>query len=123
MRSWLKEAREKNGVTMAEMAQKLDISLGYYSLIESGKRQQKMDITLLAKISSALGVQLAEAILNEVADNEVISTLHSWTHSSVRKESYDVASQNPGRGQLRRLKTGTLHFKDLKRGILAVWQH
>lgn len=45
-------------------------------------------------------------------------------HNGVcREESYDVASQNPGRGQLRRLKTGTLHFKDLKRGILAVWQH
>lgn len=61
MRSWLKEAREKNGITMSEMAQKLDISLGYYSLIESGKRQQKMDVTLLTKISSALGVQLADA--------------------------------------------------------------
>lgn len=61
MRSWLKEAREKNGITMAEMAQELDISLGYYSLIESGKRQQKMDVTLLTKISSVLGVQLADA--------------------------------------------------------------
>lgn len=48
-------------MTMAEMAQKLDISLGYYSLIESGKRQQKMDVTLLTKISSTLGVQLADA--------------------------------------------------------------
>lgn len=61
MRSWLKETREKNGITMAEMAQKLDISLGYYSLIESGKRQQKMDVTLLTKISSILGVQLTDA--------------------------------------------------------------
>lgn len=65
MRGWLKEAREKNGMTMAEMAQKLDISLGYYSLIESGKRQQKMDVTLLTKISSTLGVQLADAALFE----------------------------------------------------------
>ncbi len=68
MRSWLKEAREKNGMTMAEMARKLDISLGYYSLIESGKRQHKMDVTLLTKISSTLGVQLADAASFEARD-------------------------------------------------------
>lgn len=61
MRSWLKEARESKGVTMASMAKSLDISEGYYCLIESGKRQEKMDITLLVRISSVLDISLAEA--------------------------------------------------------------
>lgn len=65
MRSWLKEARESKGMTMAGMAKSLDISEGYYCLIENGKRQEKMDITLLARISSALDIPIAEAATYE----------------------------------------------------------
>ena len=46
---------------MASIAKSLDISEGYYCLIENGKRQEKMDITLLARISSALDIPIAEA--------------------------------------------------------------
>lgn len=51
-REWLKEARTKAGKTMDEMSKELDISLAYYSLIEAGKRQKPMDITLCAKLSN-----------------------------------------------------------------------
>lgn len=62
MRDWLKKSREAKGVTMSEMARKLDISEGYYCLIENGKRQKKMDITLLTRISSVLDLPLADAV-------------------------------------------------------------
>ena len=65
MRSWLKEAREARDIKMAEMAQRLDISESYYSLIESGKRQQKMDITLSSRISQILDIPLADIVANE----------------------------------------------------------
>ena len=67
MRCWLKKARKEKGITMADMAKTLGISEGYYSLIESGKRQEKMDITLLVRISSALGIQLVDAASRECA--------------------------------------------------------
>lgn len=70
MRNWLREAREAKGMTMAEMAQKLEVSEGYYCLIESGKRQQKMDVTLLDRISFALGIPLADAVSQETAKSK-----------------------------------------------------
>ena len=46
---------------MAEMAKKLNISEGYYCLIENGKRQKRMDVTILTKVASILDVSLADA--------------------------------------------------------------
>ena len=62
MRGWLKEARTEKGLSMKQMGEKLDVSESYYSLIESGQRQKTMDITLVSKISSALGVSVAEIV-------------------------------------------------------------
>ena len=56
MREWLKEARIKKGKTMAQMAAALDISEGYYSYIEAGERQKKMDITLVVKLAKFFSV-------------------------------------------------------------------
>ena len=59
MRDWLREARQKAGKTMAEVADELEISESYYCLIESGDRQKRMDITLVAKLSKifSMGIQ------------------------------------------------------------------
>ena len=69
MRSWLKEAREARNIKMADMAQRLDISESYYCLIESGKRQQKMDITLSSRISQVLDIPLADIVSYETASH------------------------------------------------------
>lgn len=58
MRGWMKEAREGCNFTMKECADKLDISESYYSMIEGGTRQQRIDIALAAKISCLFGVSL-----------------------------------------------------------------
>jgi transcriptional regulator with XRE-family HTH domain len=67
MRDYLKELREKKGLTMAEIAKKLDVSESYYCMIEKGQRQERMDITLAAKLSVILGISLSEIVAHEHA--------------------------------------------------------
>lgn len=51
MREWLKAERDRKRLTQAEVAKKLDMTESYYALIEAGKRQKRMDISLVMKIS------------------------------------------------------------------------
>ena len=67
MRLWLKTAREKKGLTMKTLAERLNISESYYCSIENGERQKKMDLSLAAKLSMALEMPIAEIIENELA--------------------------------------------------------
>ena len=67
MRSWLKEKRIEAGATMDEMASGLNISTAYYSMIESGERQKKMDITLASKLATIFGMTLSEVVKLEEA--------------------------------------------------------
>lgn len=62
MRDWLKEKRTERGLTMAQMAERLDLTESYYSLVESGKRQQKMDIVLAAKLSTVLAFPIDQIV-------------------------------------------------------------
>ena len=64
MRDYLKQLREDRGLSMQDIADKLDISRQYYQMIESGERQKKMDITLVRGIATALNVSL-ESIIEE----------------------------------------------------------
>lgn len=67
MRDYLKKLRDEHGLTAAETAKKLDISESYYSLIENGKRQEKMDLVLAAKISAIFSIELSEVLAQETA--------------------------------------------------------
>lgn len=58
MREYLVKLRSEHNLTQADMARGLDISEPYYQMIEAGKRQQRMDITLAAKLSTLLSVSL-----------------------------------------------------------------
>lgn len=64
MRSWMEKARKGCGLTMKAAAAKLGISESYYSMIERGERQQKLDIALAVKMSGAFGISL-EYIVNQ----------------------------------------------------------
>jgi transcriptional regulator with XRE-family HTH domain len=65
MRDWLKGKRTEKGMTMAEMAKRLDLSESYYSKIESGDRQRKMDIRLVSKLCKILDISIEEIISKE----------------------------------------------------------
>ena len=62
MREWLKEKRVAQGMTMEQLSEKLDISESYYSLIESGARQKKMDVIIIGKLSTIFDMPVAEIV-------------------------------------------------------------
>lgn len=66
LRQWLKNIRESKGISQQNVAEKVGITRQYYQLIEAGERQQKMDITLIAKLSQVLGVSMDQIIDNEM---------------------------------------------------------
>lgn len=70
MRSWLKSAREKQGLTMKQVAEKLHISESYYCAIENGARQQSMDISLAQALSDILHVPMKHILDAELARKE-----------------------------------------------------
>ena len=65
MRDWLKEARQVQRLTQKQMADALGISEPYYSLIESGDRQKKMDVSMLINIGNVLGLSIEDIIRKE----------------------------------------------------------
>lgn len=65
MREWLKTKRTEKGLTMAQMAEKLSITESYYSYIEAGERQKKMDVSLVGKLSAALDIPVEEIFRQE----------------------------------------------------------
>lgn len=60
MREWLKDKRTEKGLTMAKIAEQLSITEGYYSLIEAGERQKKMDLGLVSKLSVILEMPIEQ---------------------------------------------------------------
>jgi transcriptional regulator with XRE-family HTH domain len=60
VREWLKEARSKANLTMKQVSGKLGISESYYSAIESGMRQQKMDLFLASGLSLIFKIPVAQ---------------------------------------------------------------
>lgn len=65
MRDYLVALRKKKSLTQKQIAEKLDISESYYNQIENGERQKRMDITIIDRLSKALGVTMAEIICYE----------------------------------------------------------
>lgn len=62
LRDWLVSARKNVNLTQSQMANRLGITEGYYSYIESGERQKKMDITFAVKLSDVLGIPIQSII-------------------------------------------------------------
>lgn len=62
MREWLEPARTGKGMTQAEMAKALKITVSGYSLIERGLRQKKMTLPLVLDLSRILGIPVAKII-------------------------------------------------------------
>lgn len=65
MRQYLKELREEKGMCQQDVADSIGISRQYYSQIEDGQRQKKMEITLASALANALDTTLENIICNE----------------------------------------------------------
>lgn len=55
MRQWLKNIREKNGLTQNQVAEAAGMSRQFYSMIENGERGGKLPVQTSKKIADALG--------------------------------------------------------------------
>ena len=68
MRYWLRDVRTKAGKSQEAVAKELDISLAYYSLIEAGKRQNPMDLTLCVKLSKIFSIPIKQIVKFETGE-------------------------------------------------------
>lgn len=62
MRDWLADVRKAKDMTQLDVAKKLGISEAYYSYIENGDRQKKMELALAAKLSVIFEIPIEEII-------------------------------------------------------------
>ena len=58
MRTWLIELREKYNMTQADVAKQLNVTQGYYSLIEKGERQADLNLSMAEKLSKMFNISL-----------------------------------------------------------------
>ena len=65
MRAYLKDLREKARLSQKEVAEKLGISQNYYSAIETGERQKRLDVEFAVKFSEIFGVDVSWIIEQE----------------------------------------------------------
>lgn len=65
MRDYLKTIRNEKKMTQQVVADKLNISYSYYSMIESGERKQEMSLSMLCKLAEVLDVPLSDLIAAE----------------------------------------------------------
>lgn len=63
MRKWLVKLR--GNATQSEIAARLGITQQYYSYIENGDRQKKMDIQICEKIADIFNISVADVIRYE----------------------------------------------------------
>jgi transcriptional regulator with XRE-family HTH domain len=62
VREYLISLRKEKRLTQKKIADKLDISESYYSQIENGERQKRMDITFIDRLSKILDIPVQEII-------------------------------------------------------------
>lgn len=65
MRDYLKELRQKKGMTQEEAAFELGISQGFYSLIEKGERKTDLPVSMAEKFAALFDVPLEFILKNE----------------------------------------------------------
>ena len=58
MRTWLIDLREKHNLTQADVAKKLNVTQGYYCLIEKGERQADLNLSIAEKLSKMFNISL-----------------------------------------------------------------
>lgn len=58
LRKWLIELRQKRQLSQADVAAMLDVSQGYYSLIENSERQSDLNLSTAEKLSKIFKISL-----------------------------------------------------------------
>lgn len=67
MRMWLKGIREDSHLSMKEMAEKLELDVDFYEIVETGKLPVNIPVLVAAKIAENFDISLSRLILCEEA--------------------------------------------------------
>lgn len=72
MRKWLKEIRERYELSIKEMADKLELDVDYYEIIENGNLPLNIPVLVAAKIAEDFDIPLSRLIIyeEEYRDNQ-----------------------------------------------------
>ena len=94
----IKSSRRKQGISQADLSEKLGISSSYLNLIESGKRN--VNVELLLKTSEVLGIELKDLSKKEDANlyHDVLELLGENIFEDLditNLEVKDIAGNNP----------------------------
>lgn len=64
MREWLRDLRGEK--TCKQMAEELGITEAYYWLVEQGKRQKRMNVLFIWRLSQVTGVPVNDLVWKEL---------------------------------------------------------
>lgn len=67
MRDYLVTLRKERNESQQDVANAINVSRQYYSLIENGERQKKMDTTIVFTLASHFGISAADLLEMEQA--------------------------------------------------------
>ena len=70
MREYLQSLRTEMNLSQQTVADKIDKSRQYYSLIENGERQQSMDISILTGLSKVFSIPIEKLVELETEYSE-----------------------------------------------------
>lgn len=73
----LARLRKENGLTLQQLAQKVQLSAAYLSQIEHGKASPS--ITTLRNLAAALGARLVDFFEEELINDPLVMTPEDWT--------------------------------------------
>lgn len=65
MREYLRKLRKDAGLTQLEVSKQLNISEGYYSMIENGERQEDLNLSLVISLSEIFNISVERIIKEE----------------------------------------------------------
>lgn len=75
MRNWLRDLRKNNHLTQQELANKMEMPLKTYNLIELGKRQKELNLSTAVKLSKIFNITLEQIKYYEeyekIQENEI----------------------------------------------------
>lgn len=66
MRDWMRKRREELNLTAGQVAKELEITQPYYSMIENGIKQKKMDLIVAEKLSGILKMPIEDIVRAEM---------------------------------------------------------
>lgn len=65
MRDWMIQRRKELNLTAGQVAKELEITQPYYSMIENGLKQKKMDFRLAYKLANVFEMSLEDIAREE----------------------------------------------------------